>query len=249
MKKFQRALCAFLMAGNALMAQTELTKPQDTEVYEPVPKVVTPAAKAGDPPSDAIVLFDGKNFDNFVQSKDGSDVKWKLNGDGSMTVVGRTGDIKTKQLFGDCQLHIEWRTPIEAETVKGQSKGNSGVFLQERYEVQVLNSYQNTTYTNGQAGSIYKQTPPMANACTKMGEWNVYDIFYKAPTYRKNGSIETFPMVTVVHNGVVVQHATIIQGTTENVGAPKVVKHGKGAIRLQDHLTPVSYRNIWIREL
>jgi hypothetical protein len=270
MKKMKLAAWVFLAATSAAMAQTDLTKPQDTEYYEPVPKVVTPAAKAGDPPSDAIVLFDGKNFDNFVHDVDGSGVKWtltkngvlgreytadgppvkwKLNGDGSMTVVGRTGNIKTKQLFGDCQLHIEWRSPMESDSLKGQGKGNSGVFLQERYEVQVLNNYQNTTYTNGQAASIYKQTPPMANACAKMGDWNVYDIFYKAPTFRKNGSVETLPVITVIHNGVVVQHATVIQGTTEYIGAPKMVMHGKGAIKLQDHGNAVSFRNIWIREL
>ena len=253
-----------------LSAQTELTRPENTEFYEPVPKVVTPAAKVGDAPSDAIILFDGKNLDNFIQDIDGSAVKWvmdsnrvigreytsdgapakwKLNGDGSMTVVGGAGGIKTKQLFGDCQLHIEWRSPMEPDALKGQRKGNSGVFLQERYEVQVLNSYKNDTYTNGQAGSIYKQTPPMANACRPMGEWNSYDIIYTAPRFRKNGSLEMPAKVTVIHNGIVVQNATVIQGSTEYIGAPKNVAHGKGAIKLQDHGNAVSYRNIWIREL
>ena len=265
-----KLLVISLLAANALSAQEILLKPEQTEFYEPVPKIVAPAAKVGDAPSDAIVLFDGKNFDNFMQDADGSavkwtmnkdrvlgrdftvsnaPVKWKLNGDGSMTVVGGMGDIKTKQLFGDCQLHVEWRSPMESDSLKGQKKGNSGVFIQERYEVQVLNNYQNTTYSNGQAGAIYKQTPPMANACRPMGEWNSYDIIYTAPRFNRNGGQEQPPKVTVIHNGVVVQNATIIQGSTEYIGAPKVSAHGKGALKFQDHGNAVSYRNIWIREL
>jgi Domain of Unknown Function (DUF1080) len=265
-----KLLVLALLAANVLAAQENLTKPEKTEFYEPVPKIVAPAATVGEAPSDAIVLFNGKNFDNFMHDADGSAVlwtmdsnrvlgrkytengaavKWKLNGDGSMTVVGGTGGIKTKQLFGDCQLHIEWRSPMESDSLKGQKKGNSGVFLQERYEVQVLNSYKNNTYTNGQAGSIYKQTPPMANACRPMGEWNSYDIIYTAPRFRRNGSQEQAATVTVIHNGIVVQNATVIQGSTEYIGAPKVSAHGKGAIKLQDHGNAVSFRNIWIREL
>lgn len=269
MKKTLLAILA-LATFSTTYAQTDLTKPEDTEFYEPVPPIVTPAAKLGDAPSDAIMLFDGKNFDNFVEDVDGSAVKWvmdksrvigrdytaegkpvrwTLNSDGSMTVKKGTGDIKTKKLFGDCQLHVEWRSPIEPDTLTGQRKGNSGIFLQERYEVQVLNSYKNKTYTNGQAGSIYKQTPPMANACRVMGEWNSYDIIFTAPRFRRNGSLEKAGMVTVIHNGIVVQNATVIQGSTEYIGAPKNVAHGKGAIKLQNHGNEVSYRNIWIREL
>lgn len=269
MKKTLLALLVFT-AFSTIHAQTDLTKPEDTEFYEPVPPIVTPAAKIGDAPSDAILLFNGKNFDNFVEDVDGSAVKWTmdksrvlgreytaegkpvrwtLNSDGSMTVKKGTGDIKTKKLFGDCQLHVEWRSPMEADTLTGQRKGNSGIFLQERYEVQVLNSYQNKTYTNGQAASIYKQSPPMANACRPMGEWNTYDIIFTAPRFRKNGSLETAGKVTVIHNGIVVQNATVLQGSTEYIGAPKNVMHGKGAIKLQNHGNEVSYRNIWIREL
>ncbi len=265
-----KLLIITLLAANIVSAQENLTKPEQTEFYEPVVKVVTPAAKIGDAPSDAIVLFDGKNFDNFMQDVDGSAVlwtmdsnrvlgrkytpngaavKWTLNKDGSMTVKGGTGGIKTKQLFGDCQLHIEWRSPMEPDSLKGQKKGNSGVFLQERYEVQVLNNYKNSTYTNGQAASIYKQTPPMVNACSPMGDWNSYDIIYTAPRFNRNGGQEQPPKVTVLHNGIIVQNATTIQGSTEYIGAPKVSAHGKGAIKLQDHGNAVSFRNIWIREL
>lgn len=265
-----KLLIISILAANVLYAQENLIKPEQTEFYEPVPKIVSPSATIGQAPSDAIVLFDGKNFDDFIHDADGSavkwtmnadrvigreytaggsPVKWKLNGDGSMTVVGGTGGIKTKQLFGDCQLHIEWRSPMEPDSLKGQKKGNSGVFFQERYEVQILNSYQNATYTNGQAASIYKQTPPLVNACRPMGEWNTYDIIFTSPRFRQNGSQEKAGVVTVIHNGIVVQNATVIQGSTEYIGSPKVQAHGKGAIKLQDHGNAVSFRNIWIREL
>ena len=235
--------------ASSLTAQENLTKPEQTEFYEPIPKIVAPAKQIGDAPADAIVLFNGKNLDNFISDKDGSAAKWTVNADGSMTVKPGTGDIKTKSTFQDFQLHIEWRSPVEADSIKGQKKGNSGVFLQERYEVQVLNGYQNTTYTNGQAASIYKQTPPMVNACRPVGEWNSYDIIYVAPRFRKNGSVESLPTVTVLHNGLIVQNHTIIQGTTEYIGAPIMKAHGKGGIKLQDHSNLVSYRNIWLREL
>jgi hypothetical protein len=238
--------CAPWLAATSL-AQ-DFTKPETTEFWDPEVRVVAPPAAAGQAPSDAVVLLDGKSLDNWVSAKDGSPVKWKLV-DGAVTVVGGSGDIRTKQEFGDFQLHIEWRSPVEPETLKSQGKGNSGIFLQGMYEVQVLNSYQNRTYANGQAASLYKQTPPLVNACSKMGEWNTYDIIYTAPRFRKNGSVETPAYVTVIHNGVIVQNHTQIQGTTEYIGPPKNPMHGKGPIRLQDHGNAVSYRNIWIREL
>lgn len=236
-------------ACTSINAQAALTKPEQTEFYEPVPPIVTPATTMGGVPSDAIVLFDGKDFSNWVSDKDGSAAKWTLNKDGSMTVKGGAGDIKTKKVFQDFQLHIEWRSPIEPDSLTGQRKGNSGIFLQEKYELQVLNCYQNKTYTNGQTASIYKQTPPMANACAKMGDWNYYDVIYTAPRFRKNGTMESNPYITVVHNGIFVQNHTMIQGTTEYIGSPKIIAHGKGGIKLQDHGNQVSYRNIWIREL
>jgi Domain of Unknown Function (DUF1080) len=232
----------------SLLAAQDFTKPETTEFYDPKVKVVTPGSNYGQPPSDAVVLFDGKSTDQWEVARDKSPVKWKLN-NGAITVVGGTGDIQTKQVFGDFQLHIEWQSPQEPETAKGQGRGNSGIFLQGLYEVQVLNSYQNETYSNGQAGSLYKQTPPLANATAKMGDWNTYDIIYMAPRFRRNGSVESPATVTVIHNGVVVQNHTVIQGTTEYIGPPKQPVHGKGPIRLQDHGNAVSYRNIWIREL
>ena len=219
-------------------------KPEVTEYMDPEIKVITPGAI----PSDAIVLFDGKNLDQWESTKDGGAAKWKV-ADGAATIVGGAGGISTKKHFGDCQLHIEWRSPIEGDDKKGQGKGNSGVFLQGIYEVQVLNSYQNRTYRNGQAGSIYKQSPPMVNATSKMGDWNVYDIIYTAPKFTINGGVEIPPYVTVIHNGVVVQNHTMIQGVTNYIGQPTNPVHGKAPIHLQDHGNAVSFRNVWIREL
>jgi hypothetical protein len=175
---------------------------------------------------------------------------WKVDpAEKSMTVVGKTGNISTKQKFENYQLHMEWRSPMEPDTKKSQGKGNSGVFMQGMYEVQVMNSYQNRTYRNGQAGSIYKQSAPLVNATSKMGEWNTYDIIYTAPKFTINGGIDTPAYVTVIHNGVVVQNHTKIQGTTEYIGQPKNPVHGPGPINLQDHGNQVSFRNIWIREM
>jgi hypothetical protein len=245
-------LLSFYTLNTFAQNPVPLTKPQQTEYYEPKVRLVDAAAQVGDPPSDAIILFNGKNFDEWERADSavhGTPVGWKINNDGSMTVVPRTRNIRTKKLFGDCQLHIEWKSPIEPASRQGQGRGNSGVFLQERYEVQVLNSRESPTYVNGQAGSIYKQTPPMVNACRKEGEWNTYDIIYTAPRFRPNGSVEKPAYVTVIHNGIIVQNHFEIQGTTEYIGAPKWIAHGKGAIELQDHSNEVSYRNVWIREL
>ncbi len=225
-----------------------LKKPEETEFWDPEVRVVTPGSGYGVPPSDAKVLFNGKNLDGWVSVKDGSPAKWTV-ADGTLTVAKGAGNISTKDDFGSYQLHIEWRSPDEPATLKSQGKGNSGIFMQGMYEVQVMNSYQNRTYRNGQAGSIYKQSAPLANATSKMGDWNTYDIIYTAPKFRENGTYETPPYVTVIHNGIVVQNHTEIQGTTAYIGSPQVVPHGKGPISLQDHGNLVSYRNIWIREL
>lgn len=255
MKKIKLIFALFLsIYSGGIFAQDfpELVKPEQTEYYEPKVRKVDAAAQIGNAPSDAIILFDGKDFSKWERADSavhGSPVGWRLNGDGSMTVVPRSRNIRTKQLFGDCQLHIEWKSPIEPANRQGQGRGNSGVFLQERYEVQVLNSRESPTYVNGQAGSIYKQTPPMVNACRPEGEWNTYDIIYTAPRFRANGSVEKPAYVTVIHNGIIVQNHFELQGTTEYIGAPKWKAHGKGAIELQDHSNEVSYRNIWIREL
>lgn len=257
MTSFQRT-GLFLLGGLTLSTLTlaqdaravkkdYLKKPEETEFWDPEVRVVTPAPY-GQPPSDAKMLFNGKNMDGWVSVKDGSPAKWTV-ADGAFTVAPGTGNISTKEDFGSYQLHIEWRSPNEPDTKKSQGKGNSGIFMQGMYEVQVLNSYQNRSYRNGQAGSIYKQSAPLVNATSKMGDWNTYDILYTAPKFRENGTYETPPYVTVIHNGVVVQNHTPIQGTTEYIGTPKVLPHGKGPISLQDHGNLVSFRNIWIREL
>lgn len=251
MKKITLFCTAILAAGAfSLQAQDHRfieenpTKPDKTEFWDPEVRIVNP----GKIPSDAIVLFDGKNLDNWETVKDGSPAKWKVE-DGAMTVVKGAGNISTKQKFTNYQLHIEWRSPIEPETLKSQGKGNSGIFMQGMYEVQVLNSYHNRSYRNGQAGSIYKQSAPLVNATSPMGEWNTYDIIYTAPKFTINGGIDTPAYVTVIHNGIVVQNHTKIQGTTEYIGQPKNPVHGAGPISLQDHGNPVSFRNIWIREM
>jgi hypothetical protein len=242
-----RRLTAFMfLTATALACNAqEKMKPKDTEVWEPEPKVVTPG-KALAAPSDAIVLFDGSSLANWESAKGGA-AGWTLSDD-AMTVKAGAGDIRTKQGFTDFQLHIEWRTPREVKG-EGQERGNSGIFLQDRYELQVLDSYNNRTYSNGQAGSLYKQSIPLVNASLPPGEWQTYDVFYTAPKYNSNGQLQSKGRVTVLHNGVLIQHNVEIQGTTEYIGKPKIQAHGAAPLRLQDHGNPVSYRNIWIREL
>lgn len=225
------------------------TRPEATETYEPVPPRVYPYGQGG-APSDAIVLFDGSGWEQWVMTRDSSEVTWHLNGDGSMTVKDRTGDIQTKRNFGDVQLHLEWRSPSEVEG-QGQGRGNSGVFLNNLYEVQVLDNNDNDTYVNGQVAAIYKQHVPLAVASVPTGEWNSYDIIYHAPEFNDKGEKIRSGTITVLHNGVLVQDHVEIKGTTEYIGWPGNDPHGKGPIRLQDHgdNSRVSYRNIWVREL
>jgi hypothetical protein len=227
----------------------EPTKPEETEIWEPKPKVVTVDTKTKIP-SDAIVLFDGSNFDEWISSRDSTEVKWNLNGDGSMTVKDKTGDIQTKRNFGDVQLHIEWRSSLE-NSATNQNRSNSGVFLQNRYEIQVLDNNDNDTYVNGQVGSIYKQAIPLAKASSKTGDWNIYDIIYHAPEFDSDGNKTKSATITVLHNGVLIQDDVEIKGTTEYIGWPKNEAHGDAPIKLQDHQdnSGVSYRNIWVREL
>ena len=243
--KYVLALSFIAMTTSMAFSQDK-PQPKETEVWEPEPRIVTPGPTASAPPSDAIVLFDGKNLDQWV-GKDGNKPKWKVS-EGAMTVVKGTGDIKTKQEFGDIQLHIEWRTPAKVEG-EGQGRGNSGIFFCEKYELQVLDSYNNRTYSNGQAGSIYKQSIPMVNASRPPGEWQSYDVVFLAPRFSEDGKQEKAGAITVFHNGVLIHHATEIQGTTEYIGKPRLIPHGKGSLRLQDHGNPTSFRNIWVREL
>lgn len=250
-KLFQASLTMIaLMASMPLFAQQKDIKlpPEATEFWEPVPRKVTAAAQMGQAPSDAIVIFDGKNLDNFVSSKDGSVPQWKVE-NGAFTVTPRTGAIKTKQGFGDMQLHIEWSAPTVIKG-EGQGRGNSGIFLMSLYELQVLDSYESRTYSNGQAGSIYKQHPPLVNAMKAPGEWNSYDVIFTAPKFNADGMLVSPARVTVLHNGILVQNNVEIKGPTEYIGIPNYKAHAtEMPLELQDHGDLVSYRNIWVRKL
>jgi hypothetical protein len=233
-------------------------KPQDTEVWSPEPKVVTPGATDSAPPSDAIVLFDGKNLDEWVSAKDHSPAQWTV-ADGVMTVnkTKGVGNIETKRKFRDYQLHIEWKIPSNI-TGSDQARGNSGLFLASTgpgdagYELQILDSYHNKTYVNGQAGSIYKQAIPLANPNRKPGEWQTYDVVWTAPTFNEDGSVKTPAYVTVIFNGVLVENHFELKGETFYIGKPVYKKYDRAPIKLQAHgdkSEPISFRNIWIREL
>ena len=230
-------------------------KPEDTELWTPVPKIVTPGTN-GSPPSDAVVLFNGTNLDEWVLMKDKSPATWTL-ADGAMTVNKAVGGIETKRSFTDYQLHIEWRIPVGI-TGSGQARGNSGVFLASTgpgdmgYELQVLDSYNNTTYVNGQAASIYKQSPPLVNAMRPPGEWQVYDIVWTAPRFNADGSLKSPAYITALHNGVLVQNHYALKGHTPYIGLPEYKAHGPAPIKLQAHgdpSPPISFRNIWIRPM
>jgi hypothetical protein len=248
---------ALIAAAATLSAQqASKAKPEDTEVWEPVPNVVTPGATCGAPPSDAIVLFDGKNLDEWVSAKDKSPAKWDV-ADGVLTVNKAGGNIETKRSFKDYQLHVEWRIP-ENISGGGQARGNSGVFLASTgpgdagYELQVLDSYNNKTYVNGQAGSIYKQAIPLANPNRKPGEWQTYDVVWTAPKFSGDGSLTTPAYVTVLFNGVLVQNHFELKGETLYIGKPFYKAYTSAPIKLQAHgdkSEPISFRNIWVREL
>ena len=238
-------------AGNKKM------KHEDTEFYTPVPAVITPGKNTGDAPSDAIMLFDGKNLDNWCNGSDPTKPALWTVSDGVMTVKKGTGSIQTKQSFTDYQLHVEWRVP-EGIHGEGQGRGNSGIFLATTgkgdvgYEIQVLDNYNNPTYVNGQVGSIYKQSIPLANPSRKPGEWQVYDIVWTAPRFNADGSLQSPARVTAFLNGVLVQNNFIVKGLTQWIGKPYYVPHGACPIKLQDHgdpSEPISFRNIWIRPL
>jgi hypothetical protein len=211
------------------------------------PAIITPGRTSADPPSDAVVLFNGKGLGAW-RSADGSAAKWQVR-EGYMEVVPGTGEIVTADAFGDCQLHIEWATPSIVKG-EGQERGNSGVFLMGQYEIQVLDSYANKTYFHGQAGSVYKQHAPLVNASRKPGEWQTYDIVFHAPKFDEQGKVIDRARVTVLHNGVLIQNNAEIYGITYNDRPALYIAHSPQLpLRLQDHGNPVRYRNIWIRRL
>lgn len=216
----------------------------------PHPPVVTPPTEStqatpGKPPSDAVLLFDGRSLEGWT-GKDG-DARWKVEG-GYMEVVPGSGDIQTKETFGTCQLHLEWAAP---ETVKGESqgRGNSGVFLMGLYEIQVLDCYDNSTYADGSTAAIYGQQPPMVNACRKPGEWQTYDIIWCAPVF-ENGKIARPARLTLLHNGILVHHNRELTGPTTHMAVVEYSEHpAKKPLLLQDHGDLVRFRNIWYRPL
>jgi len=212
----------------------------------PAPIVVTPGEGTifAKPPSDAVILFDGKNFDNWMGAVD----KWKIV-DGVMETVGKSGPVMSKEEFGDCQLHIEWASPTEVNG-SGQRRGNSGVFLMNAFELQVLDSHENPTYPDGTAASVYGQYPPLVNASRGPGQWQSFDIIFHAPRFGEDGELKKRATMTALHNGV------LVQDNSEILGPTSWIKHGlyakgktTGPIRLQDHGSPVRYRNIWVRRL
>lgn len=213
----------------------------------PRPPVIDPGKTDDSPPSDAVVLFDGSDLSAWKSTKDGEDAKWKVQ-DGYVEVAPKAGDIITRENFGSCQLHIEWCSPAE---VKGndQGRGNSGVFLMNLYEVQVLDSFENKTYADGQAGAIYAQKPPLVNACRGPGQWQTYDIIFHAPVF-EGETVAKPATITVLHNGVLIQDHWEIQGLTRWKTKAYYEPHAdKLPLRLQDHGNPVRFRNIWIRPL
>ncbi|MDR3741901.1 MAG: DUF1080 domain-containing protein [Terracidiphilus sp.] len=251
-------LLALTLTASLRAQQPTAPKPEDTEVWSPVPKVVTPGATTTTPPSDALILFDGHNLDEWVSTQDKTPAQWTV-ANGIMTVkkAPGVGNIETRRTFRNYQLHLEWRVPTNI-TGSGQARGNSGLFLastgpgDDGYELQILDSYNNATYVNGQAASIYKQSAPLVNANRKPGEWQSYDVLWTAPTFGADGTLKTPAFVTVFFNGVLVQNHFQLQGQTLYIGKPFYKPYDRAPIKLQahgDHSEPLSFRNIWIREL
>lgn len=260
MKKITTSLVMLMFLSGTINAQSKFKSRQDsleyeaakTEVWSPVPKSVQPGANFADAPSDAIILYNGKNLDAFQKRKGGMP-GWKIDADGALTVVKGSGDLETKEAFGDCQFHLEFREP-SVIAGSNQTRGNSGIWFMSNYEMQILDNYNNPTYVNGMVGSLYKQHIPLVAAGRKPGEWQTYDILFTAPQFKDNGELATPARITAFLNGVLVQNNVIVYGPVEWIGLPKYVKHAdKMPIYLQDHGfdggQPVSFRNIWIRPL
>lgn len=244
------SLLSIALAGSLIAAEAEkdLIDPTLTEDWTRKPQEVVPG-KEGSAPSDAIILLKDKNLEAWIGEK--GPVKW-ANKKGTLTVKKGTKGIRTKEKFGDCQLHVEWRSPVKDVGGKnvGQHSGNSGIFIMGRYELQVLNSFENKTYYNGMAGSIYKQHIPLVNPTTPPGTWQAYDIIFTAPRFNEDKSLKSPARVTVLLNGVLVQNNVEIKGPTVYRGEPSYQFHSpEESLMLQNHGDPVSYRNIWIRRL
>ena len=249
-----------LLIATAMIATASFAQkgdPKLTEFYSPVPKVITPGKLNTNAPSDAIILFDGKNLSEWVSTEDTTKEAAWIVAKKVLTVKKSLGNIQTKRTFTDYQMHIEWRIPANI-TGEGQARGNSGIFLASTgkgdagYEMQILDNYNNATYVNGQAGSIYKQAIPLVNVCKKPGEWQAYDIVWTAPRFNEDGTVKIPAHVTAFHNGVLVQNNYELKGETAYIGAPVYKKHGPSPIKLQAHgdkSEPISFRNIWIRDL
>ncbi len=252
---------AFLMSTLSVACaqqQQQPGKPEETEVYQPVPPVVVPGKTAADPPADALVLFGGQNLDQWVSADNrAAPAQWTVAG-GILTVKKDQGNIETKRSFGSYQLHLEWRIPASISGT-GQARGNSGVFLASTgkgdlgYELQIVDAYQNPTYVNGMAGSLYKQAVPLANPARRPGEWQTYDVIWTAPVFGASGALVSPAYATVLFNGVLVQHHQALTGPTLYIGKPSYgPAHGPLPIKLQAHgdkSEPLSFRNIWVREL
>jgi len=251
-----------LAAAGPLAAQPAASernaRPEDTEIWEPVPPVVVAAgtSAAGGMPADAVVLFGGDNLDEWVNVRDGGPAEWIVAAD-VVTVNKAAGNIETRRRFGSYQLHLEWRVPADV-TGEGQSRGNSGLFLASTgpgdagYELQILDSFGNATYVNGMAGSVYKQSPPLANAALPPGEWQRYDVIWTAPSFDSGGELLAPARVTAFLNGVLVQNDFALTGETVYIGTPRYRAHGDAPIKLQAHgdpSPPISFRNIWVRPL
>ena len=258
-KRVMKAVvCLFLVATILTVAGYAAKEVRKYELHDKTrenPPVITPPERFGQPPSDAIILFDGEDTSEWVSEKGGGKVRWNIE-NGYMKVVKKAGGIRSKKLFGNCQLHIEWRTPEGVDpNITDQDRSNSGVFLMDKYEVQVLDSYteknyaENKTYADGQAAAIYGQHPPMFNACRRPGQWQSYDISFLRPIFDENGKLVRKARITILHNGVVVHNNLEIEGTTSHKEKAKYTPHDRGHICLQEHGNPIRFRNIWIREL
>lgn len=258
MKKTLSITAAFIFLFILKIHAQQAMHHEDTEFYTPVPKVVTPGKSFGVAPSDALILFNGNNLDKWVMADDpAKPAEWIVKND-IFTVNKKSGNIQTKQSFLNYQLHIEWRIPKDIHG-EGQGRGNSGLFLSSigkgdaGYELQIMDSYNNPTYVNGQAGSIYKQYAPLVNANRPPGEWQSYDVIWTAPLFNEDGSLKSDARATVFFNGILIQNDVALKGPTRYVGLPSYEKaHGAAPIKLQAHgddSEPISFRNIWLREL